>query len=322
MSEPFIPVKKLRHVFDEVLPHSSHVENVHTVTELISDLQNSADLADLHSLQHKLLKAVSEAERRQRKAAEEKSDLDQARKAVVKKRQESGSVDKERLRELDRESDMLRLEIDVLKRIRRQLRAVGDGLLWKATGFNRAYIYAVSDAPVGGNTSLSEPVGLAAELKVVEHFWKDKGALAVMHDLTNCGRVGDLTVVSPVEAEKIKIAEVKAASSMNLKQVKRIEDLIRFTRGAPKILEDGSKVQASDPLVPSTNLLESDLYHMDVFRQTVRDADEQGVGWGTIDNYMGLLAVAPLHPRWDPIQAAGVSEAERDSLSKEMFEPT
>jgi hypothetical protein len=72
--------------------------------------------------------------------------------------------------------------------------------------------------------------------------------------------------------------------------------------------------------MPSTNLLESGLYHMDVYRQTIRDADEQGVGWGTIGNHMGLLAVAPLHPRWDPVRTAEVSEDERDRLYKESFE--
>ncbi len=321
MPEFFIPVKKLRRLFDEALPHPRQIENTRTVAELIADLQKSTDLADLRSLQQKLLKAVSEAEQEQRKATNEKKNLDQTREAVVKEGRKRGAVDKERLRELGRESDKVRLEIDVLKRVRRQLRMVGDGLLWKAVGLNRAYIYAVWDAPGGGNTSLSDPVGLAAELKAVEHFWKDKGALAVMHDLTNCGRVGDLTVVSPVETENIKIAEVKTASSIDSNQIERMEDLVRFTRGGPKTLENGYTVRASESPIPLTGLPKTGLDHMDVYGQAIRDADEQGIGWATIGNYLGLFAVAPVHPRWTPILTAEVSQDERERLFKEAFEP-
>lgn len=321
MPELFVPVKKLRHLLDDVLPHPGHVKNVHEVAELIRDLQDSVQLDDLHLLQQKLFKAISEAERQQRESTEALKNLARVKEATVKAGRHRGSVYKDRLREQGQESDKLRLEISVLKRVRRQLRAVGDGLLWKAVGFNRAYVYAVWDAPGRGNTALSEPVGLAAELQVVERLWKAEGTLAVMHDLTNCGRVGDLTMVPSKETENIKIAEVKAGSSVNSKQTKRMEDLVRFTRGGPKVLEHGYTVRASGSLVPSANLLESDSYSVDVYRQAVCDADERGLGWGTIGDYMGLLAIAPLHPRWDPTRTAEISSDEQDNFFREAFEP-
>lgn len=321
MSEPFVHIKKFRRIFDEVLPHPSHVSNLETVTSLIAALKNSEDLADLRLLQQKLLNAVSEAEHLQREAGEKKKALDRYHKATVQDGRRSSSVDKKRLQELRRESDKLHLEVYVLKRIRRQLRTIGDGLMWKAVGFNRAYVYAIWDAPAGGNTSLSEPVGLNAELEVVEQLWESKRTLAVMHDLTNCGRVGDLTMISSDETENIKIAEVKAASYVGSTQTKRMRDLVHFTRQGSKTLENGYTIQSSEPLEPPASLLESGLYNMDTYAQAIFDAGEKGVGWETVGNCMGLLAFTPGHPRWDRARSAEVSENERAKLYKEAFEP-
>lgn len=319
MSERFVPVKKLRHLFDEVLPHPRHAANLEKVAALIRELQSSEDLAELRVLQQKLLQAISEAESEQREATEEKRKLDSAHVLVVEEGRRSGSMDKTRLRELRRESDERRLQIDVLKRVRRQLRSVGDGLLWKAVGYNRGYVYAIWDGPGSGNAALSEPVGLDAELSVVERVWESEGSLAVMHDLTNCGRVGDLTIV-PGEGT-IKIAEVKAASSLDYKQVKRMQDMVAFLQGAPKMSEGGHEIYASEPFNPSDELKEAGLYRMEAYAHAVENAGEQGVGWATIGDHKGLLAVAPAHPRWDPVKAAEVSEKEREGLYEKAFEP-
>ena len=317
----FVPIKKLRRIFDEVLPHSSHVSNLEIVTSLITALKDSEDLASLRLLQQRLLDAVFEAEHLQREAGEKKKAIDQDHGATVQKGLKSGSVDKKRLQDLCNESDKLRLEMYVLKRVRRQLRTIGDGLLWKAVGFNRAYVYAVWDAPAGGNISLSEPVGLQAELEAVEELWESNRTLAVMHDLTNCGRVGDLTMISSDETENIKIAEVKVASHMDPRQTKRMVDLVHFTRERSRTLENGYTIQSSEPLDPSASLLESSLYNMDTYAQAIFDAGEKGVGWGTVGNYMGLLAFTPRHPRWDSAMAAGINEEERSLLYEEAFEP-
>ena len=295
MSERFVPVKKLRHLFDEVLPHPRHAANLEKVAELIRELQGSESLAGLRVLQQKLLEAVSETESEQREATEEKRKLDSAHTLVVEEGRRDGSVDKARLQELRRQSDERRLEIDVLKRIRRQLRSVGDGLLWKAVGYNRGYAYAIWDGPGSGNAALSDPVGLAAELAAVERLWEGEGSLAVMHDLTNCGRIGDLTIIP--RKGTIKITEVKAASSVDPKQARRMQDMIAFLQGAPKVLESGHEVHVSEPLEPSDHLRETGLYQMDAYARAVENAGERGVGWASIGDHKGLLAYAPAHPR-------------------------
>ncbi len=319
MSERFVPVKKLRHLFDKVFPHPKHVANLRKVTELIRELQSSKDFAELRMLQQKLLKAISEAESQQREAAEKKRKLDAAHTLIVAEGRKSGSVDKAKLRELHRESGERGLEIDVLKRVRRQLRSVGDGLLWKAVRYNRGYVYAIWDGPGAGNAALSEPMGLAAELNEVERLWNDEGSLAVMHDLTNCGRVGDLTVVLP--GGNIDVAEVKVASAVDPKQVKRMQDMSAFLRGTPKMLEGGYAIYASEPFKPSDHIKETGLYCMDAYARAVGNAGVQGVGWATVGNHTGLLAYAPAHQHWDSIRTAEVGEAERERLYEEAFKP-
>jgi hypothetical protein len=243
-----LPDKKLKRVYDVVVLHPRQISNREKVAELIEELQAAKRLGDLRSLQGKLLEAISSAEEEQRRAKDRKARADLARKAVMREGRKRGSV-KARLEELDRELKALQLEIEVLRRVRHQLRGVGDGLLWKAVGFNRAYAYAVSDAPGDGNVALSDPEGLKAELWQVERLWETKGALAVMHDLTNYGRIGDLTVVAP--GETIKVMEVKSSGTLGSEQVRRMAEMVRFLRGNARLLKDGYSVKASTPELPS-----------------------------------------------------------------------
>lgn len=302
--------KKLRYIFDKIVNSDRHLKNWDTVTELISDLQESRDLADLRVLQIKLLEAVSSAEDEQRVA---KKKEEAARLAIGSIRKETNSrkvgSDKEKHRELKSELDKRCLEIEVLKRVRRQLRGVGDGLLWKAVGFSRHYTYAVSDAPGLGNTFLSDPKGLNAELKAAEYFWKTEGALAVIHDLTNCGKIGDLTIVAP--GKTFRVAEVKASGSLDPKQMERMKGMCRFLRGAPKPREGGQTTRFVKP--DKVSLGESVDWEWNNWEHYVRalsDAGSKGLGCATVKDYLAVAAVSILHPRWQELNLATDTEEE------------
>lgn len=83
----------------------------------------------------------------------------------------------------------------MIERVGRQLRSVGDALAWRASGFDRSYITALSqNAPPG---PMAGKAGLNARLVAVEARWNDHGRFALLHDLTSCLRIGDLTDFFP-----------------------------------------------------------------------------------------------------------------------------
>jgi hypothetical protein len=81
---------------------------------------------------------------------------------------------------------------DLWERIARQYMCIGDALAWRVFGFERRYIIALSqNAPPG---VMEGKEGLAAEREQVVWAWREDGRFALLHDLTNCLRIGDVTV--------------------------------------------------------------------------------------------------------------------------------
>ncbi len=317
-----VPDKKLKRILDEVIWHRRHLENREKMTELIRDLHDARGLSDLRALQQRLLEAVLAAEAEQRTAQAKKEAAGSAIGTIEQKRGRGRLADEDeaRLLELRHELEERRLEVEVLQRVRRQLRGVGDGLLWKAVDFNRVYVYAVSDAPGAGNAFLSGPEGLAAELETVESLWRNKGALAVMHDLTNCGRIGDLTIVAP--GETFKVAEVKASGSLDPKQMRRMKDMVRFLKGAEKPVDGGytARVVAPDDASPH----EPERWESNNWEPYVRalvDAGNNGLGWATVGDYLGVVAVSVLHPMREEMRAKSSSDGEFERLRDEAWKP-
>ena len=76
----------------------------------------------------------------------------------------------------------------------RQLRAVGDALAWRVSGYDRRYVIALSSndspGPMAGKTGLPHELGAAVEMR-------NQGSFGLLHDLTNCLRIGDITEFKP-----------------------------------------------------------------------------------------------------------------------------
>jgi hypothetical protein len=158
-------------------------------------------------------------------------------------------------------------EQEVCERLARQLRSVGDALAWRVFGFHRPFILALcrnqSPGPMYGKA------GLPAELEYVERTCKEDGAFALLHDLTNCLRIGDMTVwdgVNPPRTEEIKT---------NPENTKRAQ-LRRINQARAAVLDGG-------PL-PGDNaselLYDLDLplrTHLDVLRDALERAATDGI---------------------------------------------
>ncbi len=82
----------------------------------------------------------------------------------------------------------------VYDRICHQLRAVGDGLAWRVSGYDRRYVIALSSnaatGTMAGNSGLPRELGAAAAMRAT-------GSFGLLHDLTNCLRIGDISEFRP-----------------------------------------------------------------------------------------------------------------------------
>ena len=119
----------------------------------------------------------------------------------------------------------------VHERLHELLLSVGDVMLWRALGANRAAIAALGQGtPVGW---LSSGSGWEAELRAVDQLWRDEGVAALINDVTTCVRLGDLTCLFP---DRIDIREVKASAtpspeSAQMKRLTSAVDLINDGTG-------------------------------------------------------------------------------------------
>lgn len=168
----------------DMLRHPRHEAAQKVLPDLITQLRQCTNVEEGYELQKALLGQVLVAE----------SDRNELSRAT--KRMRSGRSPQAGAPEPQSGLDVAlpetwEFERDVCARVARQFRCVGDALAWRVFGFQRQHIIALSqNAPPG---LMAGKKGLQAELDEVEkaHI---AGQFALLHDLTNCLRIGDVTV--------------------------------------------------------------------------------------------------------------------------------
>ncbi|MEV4590952.1 hypothetical protein [Streptomyces chartreusis] len=160
-----------------------------------------------------------------------------------------------------------RFEHDVCERLARQLRSVGDALAWRVFGFHRPFILALcrnqSPGPMYGKA------GLPAELEHFERACKEEGTFALLHDLTNCLRIGDITVwdsVHPPRTEEIK-TNPKNSRSAQLRRINQARAAV--LDGGPLPGDNASELLYDLDLPLRT--------HLDVLRNALDRAATDGI---------------------------------------------
>lgn len=152
----------------------------------------------------------------------------------------------EQLRSIQGEIQELQSQLNVQRALHALLLGVGDALVWRRSGCDRAAITALGQgAQVGW---LSHGRGWDAEASAVDGLWRD-GILAVVNDATTCIRLGDLTCFfdDRVEVREIKAGKLVAPTSPQ--QVRLGQAITLINEGRAKI--DGNRraiVRCSDPL--------------------------------------------------------------------------
>lgn len=234
------PLRRLE-VDERVAPmiHPAQEENVQRVTDLIKHLRSCAGPADLYEFQQRLLGEVLAIEERR------------AQCSRVTKRLERGQTlpaDAIPPPQMGTPTDLesWRLEAFVYERLARQLRTVGDGLAWRCFGFDRRIILALSRNQLSGMMFGQE--GLRYERTMVEDLWTANGNFALMHDLTTCVRITDLTEFRP--GGVCRLHEVKKSRDADKKQKERAQAAVdAITNGGPLPgpREDARLVGVSQP---------------------------------------------------------------------------
>lgn len=245
---------------DDMLAHPRHQDMQPVLATLIQQLRDCTTEEAGVAFQRDLLGRLLEVERDRR---EFKRAADRMRKG---KSPHPEAPEPRSGRDLD-DAATWRFEHDVCERLWRQLRSVGDALAWRVFGFHRPFILALCRNDPAG--PMAGKAGLQAELDRVEEVFKENGSFAILRDLTNCLRIGDITVwdgVNPPRTEEIKTNPEARKSA----QIRRINQ----ARAA--VLEGG-------PL-PGNNaselLYDLDLplrAHLDVMRDAFERAAAEGI---------------------------------------------
>ena len=113
------------------------------------------------------------------------------------------------------------------------LRCIADGMVWRATGYDRALFSILGDGQRVGRFPAEE--GAIHERSRAQQLW-DEGALPFFNDLTNCLREGDLTVLQgELPAVEIAVEEVKADGRPRprSRQARRLDEKLAALKGAP-----------------------------------------------------------------------------------------
>jgi hypothetical protein len=122
------------------------------------------------------------------------------------------------------------------------LRCVADGMVWRATSYDRALFAVLGDGTRVGRLPAEE--GAVAERERAQALW-DQGVLPFFNDLTNCLREGDLTVLhSRWPDADVAVEEVKRDGRQrpNSPQAKRLDAKLALLAHSVSPLGDLDKI--------------------------------------------------------------------------------
>lgn len=206
---------------DSVLGHPIHLEAMDRVRALLDLLRTAKTLDDLDQLQRRLFAFIYVVE-------EQRANCSRVLKRLA--HGETIPKDAKPLRGSGSGRLAATWEAEELacERATRQYRSVGDAMAWTLSGFRRRYILALSrNEPAG---PMADKAGLPMELGTVEALWETRHHFGLLHDLTNCLRIGDISEFT--DGGGIIIHEVKASPGRKKPvQFRRMEAAIRGADG-------------------------------------------------------------------------------------------
>ena len=188
------------------------IELKQRLTPIISELVGSRfDRDSLYKAQMKLLEELLTFEENIQAVKKEYSETRRATDEIaVKQLSKKGylsELEKEEIKIHHKEADSLDFSVKLLRYGHWFIRYVADGIAWHAYSFNRTQIRALGSKEAV--SFLSGKEGLVSETEMLNKI-RSLGTdwLPILHDLTNCLRIGDISIFW--KSQLIDIIDVKA----------------------------------------------------------------------------------------------------------------
>lgn len=262
---------------NDVMTHPLHQANCRALADLIAELHAARSFVDFDELQRRLFQCVYKLEQYQHEVHRNQTRLARHRQPVKTEvlAPPSGDV-----------SDPLTWDLEdlVLDRALVQLRTVGDGLAWKASDYDRRYVQALcnnnSAGPMQGKEGLDYEIGASVEARI-------RGNFGLLHDLTNCLRIGDMTEFY-LDGSKLVYEIKKSATARAGKQRRRIAAAIEAVMNGGEL--PGSPGSAF--VVPTDRCRT----HIGTFQRLIREAQQHGAAAVAVPGGRAALAVSGVVP--------------------------
>ncbi|MBO2448666.1 hypothetical protein J4573_16310 [Actinomadura barringtoniae] len=266
---------------DLLVGHPLHRQAYLDLVQMIGDLRRVRTPADRYAFQQELLSKILEVENHRAACSRVVKRLCRGKAVPVDSPALHSSGD-------TNGPEPWELERDVCERVARQLRSIGDGLAWKAFGYDRGPILALSqNAPPG---PMANKEGLLAELAFMEQAWKEQGRFVLLHDLTSCLRIGDATEFRALEgssAYDVFLHEIKTDPSRKSRTQQRRMQLATAALYGEGHLPGDETAQLTPLRTPYKT-------HLHSLRDAVRLASERGVQGMKIPGGRALFAASLL----------------------------
>jgi hypothetical protein len=242
--------------------HPIHQTAVQDLVKLIIDLRQCDRYEDYFQFQQDLLEKVLQIQ-------EHRAACTRILKRMQSGRGLPADVPELHSGENPNDADSWGLEADVCERVDRQFRSIGDAMAWRLFGYDRRVIVALSrNQPPGPMVGKD---GLAAERDFLTSSWQDTHQFVLLHDLTNCLRIGDVTVFTGGVTEyEAYLGEIKT----NPSRTERTQ-LQRMALAEEAIRSGGPLPGDPDGRLVQLNL--SYKTHLSMLRDGLRLAADRGV---------------------------------------------
>jgi hypothetical protein len=245
---------------EEMLWHPRHLAAQEPLANLITGLRACANVKDGYEFQQELLTRLLEVEN-------DRHAFGRAAKRVRNGKAPQAGTPEPRSGLDPADLETWQLEYNVCERLARQYRCVGDALAWRVFGYQRGTIIALCQNASPGMMAGKD--GLDAELARVEQAYREDGQFALMHDLTNCLRIGDVTVFgNDGTSETLEIKTDPGRRSPT--QTRRI-------RAAQEAVRNGGPLPGTDPMARLHDLDVQFTTHLDLLRTATERASRDGI---------------------------------------------
>jgi hypothetical protein len=257
---------------EEMLSHPRHLAAQQPLTELITELRACTNVKEGYDFQQELLTRVLEVEN-------DRHAFGRAAKRVRNGKAPQPGVPEPYSGLDSADPETWQREYDVCERLARQYRCVGDALAWRVFGFQRKTIIALCQNDSPGMMAGKD--GLAAERARVDQVYREDGQFAILHDLTNCLRIGDVTVFGNDGTHET--LEIKTDPGRRSPAQKR------KIKAAQEAVRNGGPLPGTDPLFRLHDLDIPFTTHLDLLRTATERASLDGIFTAKVPGMRALV---------------------------------